>query len=90
MADGQPREPSSRLARRLPFRVCIMNGGASRPSLGLGGDLTFVDAQPMLPPSEAHHWLKTMNGSSARGSRSSSPDWEAEGSRTPVLEERTR
>src|SRR5216684_7675949 len=31
------REPSSLLARRLPFRACIMNGGASRPSLGLLG-----------------------------------------------------
>jgi len=46
------REPSSLLARRLPFRACIMNGGASRPSLGLGGDLTFVDAQPCSGPAK--------------------------------------
>jgi len=55
MAMDSRREPSSLLARRLPFRACIMNAGASRPSLGLGGDLTFVDGQPMLPPSQAHH-----------------------------------
>jgi len=46
------REASSRLARRLPFRACIMNAGGSRPSLGLGGDLTFVDAQPCSGPAK--------------------------------------
>jgi len=49
------REASSQLAHPLPFRACIMNAGASRPSLGLGGDLTFVDAQPMLArPAKPH------------------------------------
>jgi hypothetical protein len=41
------RESLSLLARRLPSRECIMNGGASSPSLDR--DLTFVDDQPMLP-----------------------------------------
>jgi hypothetical protein len=47
------RESSSLLARRLPFRACIMNGGASpRLSLGLGGDLTFVDGQSYSRPAK--------------------------------------